>query len=280
MNEQTIHLGHDCEAMSKGAASSTSRRGWRKVRDGLLTPAILVIIGATLAVEIAAIVGENAVARAIGMQTSDSLTAFMLGALVATTLLVLAGVVAVLSGGVNWITGSVAERWTGKALGALGPDWRVLHNLPFTEGTPPDTWSFDVDHVAVGPYGILVVESKFSTNPIDLDAERLSKQIRGDARQVARNATLVRRLLPSTAPGVSVTPLLVYWGWRIPLPEQPVRAIGRRVQVVVGGDASRWRPLFAARTIDREVQDAVWTSLLEHESALSLHTGFGPGRSR
>lgn len=272
MNQQPIRLGNDCKAMSNVAASSTSRRGWRKVRDGLLTPAVPAIIGATLAVEIASVVGENAIARAIGMRTSDSLSAFMLGALVATTLLVLAGVVAVLSGGVNWIIGSLAERWTAKALTALGPDWRVLHNLPFKEGTPPYTWSFDVDHVAVGPYGVLVVESKFSTNPIDLDAERLLKQVRDDSGQVARNATLVRHLLPSTAPGVMVTPLLVYWGWRVRRPEQPVRPIGRRVQVVLGADARRWLPLFATRTIDREVQDAVWTSLLEQASALSLHT--------
>jgi hypothetical protein len=183
MNQQAIRLGNDCKAMSNVAASSTSRRGWRKVRGGLLTPAVAAIIGATLAVEIVSVVGENAIARAIGLRTSDSLSAFMLGALVATTLLVLAGVVAALSGGVNWIIGSLAERWTAKALAALGPDWRVLHNLPFTEGTAPYTWSFDVDHVAVGPSGVLVVESKFSTNPIDLDAKRLLKQVRDDAGQ-------------------------------------------------------------------------------------------------
>jgi hypothetical protein len=233
---------------------------------------VLAIIGATLAVEMSAIVGENAIVRAIGLRTSDTEAAFMLGALVATTLLVLVGVVAVLSGGVNWITGSRAERWTDEALAALGPEWRALHNLAFTEGTPPDTWPVDVDHVAVGPYGVLVVESKFSTSPIDLDAERLSKQVRKDAAQVARNAVRVKRLLPPTASGVVVTSLLVYWGWRVPRPEHPFRAIGRSVQVVIGADASRWRPLFAARNIDREIQDAIWTSLLEHETPLSVQT--------
>jgi hypothetical protein len=69
-----------------------------------------------------------------------------------------------------------------------------------------------------------------------------------------------------------VTPLLVYWGWRVQLPEHPVRPIWRRVQVVLGADARRWLPLFATRTIDGEVQDAVWTSLLEQASAQSLHT--------
>ena len=132
--------------------------------------------------EIVAAYGAAAIARASGLRTSNTMTAFIAGALVATAFLVLVGIVAVLSGGVNWITGSAAERWTGMELLALGPDWRILENLAFEEGHPPDTWILDVDHVAVGPYGVLVVESKFSTNAIDLGAVRIGKQIRARRR--------------------------------------------------------------------------------------------------
>ena len=132
MNQQAIRLGNDCKAMSHVAASSTSRRGWRKVRDGLFTPAILAIIGATLAAESASIVGENAIARAIGMRPSNSLSAFMLGALVATTLLVLAGVVAVLSGGVNldsWLPCRTMDRQGPRRTGAglASPSQSAVH---------------------------------------------------------------------------------------------------------------------------------------------------------
>jgi hypothetical protein len=237
----------------------------------LLTPPVLGIIAATVALEVVLVIGGSALARASGVRTSNTLSSFVLGALVATAILVLAGVGAVLSGGVNWITGSKAEQWTVEALGQLGPDWRILSNLPFKVESPPDTFIVDVDHVAVGPYGVLVVESKYSTDSIDLEVERLTKQLRNDAAQTARNVGRIKRLLPPTASGVLVTPVLVYWGWRPTLPEEPVRAIGR-VKAVIGDDARRWRPLFAARTVDREIQDVIWESLLVHERAILPET--------
>jgi hypothetical protein len=95
--------------MSSTAGARTGREGRKRVKDGLLTPQVLAIIVFTVALEVGAVVGVNALARALGVHTNKTLTALTLGALLATTLLVLVGVVAVLSGGINWITGSKAE---------------------------------------------------------------------------------------------------------------------------------------------------------------------------
>jgi hypothetical protein len=129
-----------------------------------LNPQVIAIVGVVLTLQFGAIVGITALVRAFGIRTSTTWTAFLLGVFLATTVLVLGGVVAVLSGGVNWLTGSKAEEWTGDILAALGTDWRVLHNMIFTEGPPLDRWEVDVDHVAVGPSGVLVVESKVFVN--------------------------------------------------------------------------------------------------------------------
>jgi len=232
----------------------------------LLTPPVLGIIGFIVALEVAIVVGMSALFRAIGLPTKSTYTAFTLGFVVATALLVLAGVVAILSGGVNWITGSGAERWTSKALDGLGPAWRVLHNVLFSAGSPPDTWEVDVDHVAVGPHGILVVETKFASVATDLQAQRLSKYVRSDAAQAARNVPRVRRSLGPTAGDVPITPVLVYWGTRVKMPTDPSRDLGR-VRIVAGADADRWRSLFDSRVISRETEDEVWTKLLQHGSA-------------
>jgi hypothetical protein len=169
----------------------------------------------------------------------------------------------VLAGGVNWITGGLAERSTAHVLRALGPEWRIIHNLPFTVGDAPDTWELDVDQVAVGPHGVLVVETKYSSVSVDLDAGRLSKQVRSDAAQAAGNAIRVKRLLANG--DMPVSTLLVYWGWRLKGPEHPVRMIGR-VHTVLGDDSKRWIPLFSDRLIEPGLEDAAWSTLQRYQA--------------
>lgn len=168
--------------------------------------------------------------------------------------------VAVSAGGVNWITGAWGERSTADELQRLGPDWRIAHNLVFHRELGDRIWEFDVDHVAVGPGGVLVVESKYTTTAVELDGPYLSSQIRGDAEQASRNARLIRQLLATAGAPVTVTPVLVYWGFRLRAPVEPIRELGR-VQVVVGGDAKRWRPRLRAGHLDPQTADVAWNAL-------------------
>jgi hypothetical protein len=117
--------------------------------------------------------------------------------------------------------------------------------------------------VAVGPHGVIVVETKYSSVPVDLDADRLSKQVRKDAEQAAGNTKRVRWLLANG--NVPVMTLLVYWGWRLKGPEHPVRMIGR-VHAVLGDDSKRWIPTFSARVIERELEDAAWSTLQKYQA--------------
>lgn len=210
-----------------------------KIAKALVTPPIPFVILGTVAMQVGMVVGCEALLRAIGARTGDGGLTFVLGALVATSVLTLSAVVAVLAGGVNWLTGAAAERWTGKILDGLGPGWRVVHNVVFDGEAGGRAWQYDVDHVAVGRGGALVVESKYTTSDIDLDAPQLSTRIRNDAAQAARNATSIRRLFFEAGVDVPVAPLLVYWGYRLASPGAAITRIGR-VHVVIGSDAKRW----------------------------------------
>jgi len=133
-----------------------------------LTPSIVITIIATLVFIVGVFLAVSVVDHALGFQSDHTVTAFLMGALLATALWALLGVVALATGATSWLLGSQAETWTSKALSALGTEWTIFHNVTFLEGYRPNTWLVDVDHVAVGPGGVLVIETKYSSNPPDL----------------------------------------------------------------------------------------------------------------
>lgn len=208
--------------------------------------------------------GVNAAAHALGVHTRTTYTAFTLGALMSATVLVLVGEVFVLSGGVNWITGGLAEIEIAKVLARLGSEWKVAHNITFPMGKPPNTWEVDVDHVAVGPYGVLVFETKYTSTPVQL--HRLSKSHR-DIKQARRNAALVHGLLSEAAVQTPIRPVLIYWGWHVKLPTLPVKKV-ENVRVVYGIDAGRWLPLVSTRQITSETEKRAWAALEQWASTM------------
>jgi hypothetical protein len=242
-----------------------------KVSHALRAPQIASVILGAIIVKIAVVVGIGLLMRAIGLRTSSTSMAFLLGAVIASALLLLTGVVAVAAGGVNWLTGAWAERWTGEKLALLGSDWRVVHNLVFRRESGGRTWEFDIDHIAVGPGGVLVVESKYSTSEVDLEASYLSSRIRSDAEQASRNARSVRQLLAAADIKIQVTPVLVYWGFRLTLPQEPIREIGR-VQVVLGADAKRWCRRLCVDKVEQRDAERAWTALASHSEAHAAAT--------
>ena len=57
------------------------------------------------------------------------------------------------------------ERWTSKDLRSLlGRGWYVVDGIHF--------WHGDVDHVAVGPSGVYLVETKHTDSELDLNTRR------------------------------------------------------------------------------------------------------------
>jgi hypothetical protein len=215
---------------------------------------VLGITAFTLALGVGAILGGDALMRAFGVRTSSTFEAFLLGIVLTATVLIIGFEVVVFSGGVNWITGGLAERDTAKVLARLGSEWKVAHNVAFVSGHPPNTWDIDIDHVAVGPYGILAFETKYSSAGVHID--KLSNWSR-DIKQARRNAYLVQQLFENRGVRVRVLPVLIYRGWRVKLPVEPVRKVGD-VRLIYGCDAARWLPLLVNRRITAEIEADAW----------------------
>ncbi|MHA7280489.1 nuclease-related domain-containing protein [Arthrobacter sp. MDT2-2] len=53
-----------------------------------------------------------------------------------------------------WYWGALGERAVGRTLASLGPEWTVLHAVPVGEK------SSDIDHVIIGPTGVLTINAK------------------------------------------------------------------------------------------------------------------------
>lgn len=244
--------------------SRTARRGLSKAVRVLRSPVVLLIVFGIptliIGIDIAVNVG---VRHWLGRGLSGTGYGFFLGVGVTAAFLILLAEVFVLGGGVNWITGAAFERETGKVLAGLGPQWRVAHNLAFTIGPPHRAWEVDVDHVAVGPYGVLVVETKYSSSL--LPPSELEPRHR-DVRQARKNAALVEGLLHEAEIEAPIRPVLIYWGWHPKVAKEPVTKVGD-VRVVYGADSERWLPLLASRQMPAEVEEASWAVISEHAVA-------------
>jgi len=209
----------------------------------LLAPPVILIVALTLLFVVGVFVAVSLGFDAAGIHTNGELMAFFLGFLIAGFLGTIWYLVVTLSGGADWITGARAERWTAKELSRLGPGWHQLSNVPFAEGGFGDaSWEVDVDHVVVGSYGVLVVESKYCSSPLDLGSTRLDKRVGDAVRQVSDNAGRIRALLQRDAPGVPLRPVVVFWGRLVKSPDDVVRKVGD-VRIVHGGDSKKWLPL-------------------------------------
>lgn len=102
---------------------------------------------------------------AITWTLPNILRGFQLGATAASCVWVIATLLRLGDGGQNLRIGAAAERFTAEELRKLGPGWQVVDAVEFD--------GFDVDHVAIGPGGVLAVESKWTASPWDVDGDRL-----------------------------------------------------------------------------------------------------------
>jgi len=230
------------------AGSGPQREAWRRILGALLAPTVVLVVVVTVLLVISAFVGLSAVYGEVGIHTNGKVTAFLLGFFIAGFLGAIWYGASVFTGGAAWMTGASAERWTAKEFAALGPAWHLFHNVSFVDGFADETWEVDVDHLVVGPYGVLVIESKYSSSPLDLGAVRLPKHLRDAVRQAKDNAGRVCALLHRDAPAVPVRPVVVFWGRLVKAPKEPVRRV-ETVRIVSGNDAGRWRPLLVMQDV-------------------------------
>ncbi|MGH2686171.1 MAG: nuclease-related domain-containing protein, partial [Actinomycetota bacterium] len=122
-----------------------------------------------------------------------------------------------------------AERQSSRALRRLaGSGWRVVDDVPFGP--------MNIDHVAIGPRGVVAVESASISSPYPVDEDG------GDALETAlrhakRGARRVRLLLKSQGIDAHVAPALALWGrGSASLATQTVDG----VSMLVGRDSKQW----------------------------------------
>lgn len=85
--------------------------------------------------------------------------------------------------------------------------WGIVHNLGFAG-------LGDVDHVAVGPSGVLVIESKWANCSWTVNDDAITSFGDDPIDQVRHGADKIRRLMASEGLEITPQPVLVQWGPR------------------------------------------------------------------
>lgn len=218
-------------------------------------------------VVVAIVLGITAAQQAwFGQRVDRLLTGFLLGAGLVSVPWAVWALALSTDGSATWRIGADAEGWTASELHELGGAWHIEHNVPF----PENGYVRDVDHVAVGPFGVLAVETKWTSAAVDLGSKRLVKEVQDAMRQAEDNAGRVRGLLRRVAE-VEVVPVVVFWGREVKAPAKPVRREGN-VRIVAGQQAALWRKHLNAERLDPEtvtqLSERVHGWLVEQEQKL------------
>lgn len=132
---------------------------------------------------------------------------FALGAYTAAVIAYVCHFAIVASGAGLATMGEDAEIWTHQELARLPQSWRVVNHVTFRQG--------DIDHIAIGPDGVIVIETKWTSDRVVLDGT--DPWLTGALRQVQRNADDVAKVLGWGArkDDRPVSPLVVVWGPRV-----------------------------------------------------------------
>jgi len=168
-----------------------------------------------------------------------------------------------LDGGRNLRDGAEAERWTATALKPLRRrGWRVLHDIALD--------SRNIDHALIGSRGAVAVETKWTTDPLEVDASGVRKTgLNGKSyphnapvQDARRHACDLRLLLRAGGVRTRVLPVLVLWGARVAHIEGGARWIGDTL-VCVGAQATEWLDSLSGEPLN-EQQIALAVRALEN----------------
>lgn len=173
------------------------------------------------------------------------------------------------TGANSYVVGAIGESWTAEELAKLGAEWRHFRNVRFVEGHGESSYQIDVDHIAVGPCGVVVVETKFSTGEVDLTTGTPGKLVDSAVNQASRNGGRVRALLTRDAPSAPIVPTLVFWGPRVIEPPGGVRRYGD-VWVLAGRSSAAWQlELRTPRCLSDDEIDAIATKIRRYAASMA-----------
>lgn len=156
--------------------------------------------------------------------------------------------------------------------------WRIVNGLRLGAG--------DIDHVAVGPAGVLVVETKWSAEPWPIGLttgdrfmqERLAEAV----EQARRNARQVRahhyfRTKIGDAP---VRALVVVWSASLPVEGSPEWDTVDGVDVVRGRSLGTWLETLDGHSLGADGVEAVWGEMAARAAVVDRYDDerLGPRR--
>jgi hypothetical protein len=179
---------------------------------------------------------------------------FLAGALVTSGIWIAVVLVLLGSGTGCLMMGDVGEQWTAQELRPLQRrGWKLINRMLLKRG--------DIDHVAIGPGGVLVVETKWSGDRWALD--RTDARIQGAVDQVRRSSRSLRLFLKDVIGDAPVRSLVVLWD-----PEgRPGREIDvDGVAVVPGPSLPEWLKAVENRDLTPEAAECAWRKLERHLS--------------
>jgi hypothetical protein len=194
---------------------------------------------------------------------AEFIRGLIVGIAVAGTIGAMALLVMSVTGTAPISVGAGAEQWTAKELRPLKrAGWRVMNHVALA--------AWDIDHILVGPGGVIAVETKWSStgwkiDPPDAYLGRAVDQVRANARTL-RLWHEMRSLSVET-----VTPVVFLWGGNHDEP-RPTQSGPRQlgdVTVVSGVHAARaWRTSIqsgsAAQAQSPEQVQNLWDALDKH----------------
>lgn len=175
------------------------------------------------------------------------------GAWAATSVAVVVHAVVIHSGSAQLLVGELGEQWTHQELAPLRRmGWRVVHRVLLRAHG-------DVDHVLLGPAGVVVIETKWSAT--DWTAPSQRRWIDQAARQVAKNARIVGPFLRPHTGRVPVWRVVVLWPAGN---DVAVNEVGD-VTVLPGHRLQGWiRSLPVAPEVVEGSTDRGWSALEKH----------------
>jgi hypothetical protein len=165
--------------------------------------------------------------------------------------------VMVLGGTGPLMAGELAEQWTANALRPMREHgWKLANHVLFNGG--------DVDHVLVGPGGVLVVETKWRRDPWrttgpDFDRDAAIRQVQEKARSVA---LLLKPI------GVVPHPIVVRWRGRgSSAPDSSTSQVVAGTSVVPGSLLEDWALRRGRNVLTPEQVESAWGILAAHAVA-------------
>jgi hypothetical protein len=168
--------------------------------------------------------------------------------------------VTIFSGAGSQLAGTAAESWTASELRRMQRHgWRLVNGLRVR-------YDEDIDHVLVGPSGVLVVETKWSASSWTEDAF-MAGSLQAAVKQAGQNRKTTAVLLQPSVPDSDVRALIVLWSAvpfaaSVPSPDPLVAVInGAKLRPWLEAHAEPAKPTVDAdaawRAVDAQVRKRV-----------------------